>query len=315
MKARVLIVDDSPSQRSVLEEGLRRMGFAVQAVGSGLEALKAVKDDPPDAVILDVVLGGDMDGYAVCRWLRLTETTKDIAVIMLTVRGEVASKVEGLHVGADDYVPKPFDEGELEARIYAALRTKTSQKELRKRNQELEGLLHRVEMMAMTDELTGLFNRRRFVDVLKREWATAHRYKNPLTCLMVDVDHFKRVNDTHGHAFGDVVLRDLARSLSGNLREVDVPARYGGEEFSILLPHTPLSNARLVATRIIERVRQLRLDAPDGAVVPVTVSIGAASNEDGSITTAEALVDRADQALYRAKIQGRNRLVVAETST
>jgi PleD family two-component response regulator len=173
MKAKVLVVEDSKAQRDLVVTELRRRGYDVSEAAGGLAALTSIKSAPPDVVILDVVLDG-MDGYSVCRWLRLGETTRDIVVIMLTVKGEVRERVEGLHVGADDYVPKPFDMDELEARIFAALRTRNARLELRHRNTELEGLLTRTERLAMTDALTGVFNRRRFGEVLRHEWASAH---------------------------------------------------------------------------------------------------------------------------------------------
>lgn len=309
MKAKVLVVEDSPSQRSHITEILKTRGFDVRAASGGIEALKQAKTDPPDVVVLDVVMA-DMDGYSVCRWLRLTEATRDLAIIMLTVKGEVSNKVEGLNVGADDYLPKPFDGQELEARIFAALRTKGTQKELRRRNTELEDLLQRVEVMAMTDALTGLFNRRRFVDVLKREWATSKRYKNPISVLMVDIDHFKRVNDTHGHSTGDQVLKEVANVISASLRQVDVAARYGGEEFAILLPHTRLDDAAIVAGRIHEKVRSREVALEDISL-GVTVSVGAASNEDDGAQTEDELMARADAALYRAKQSGRDQVVMS----
>ena len=152
MKAKVLVVEDSKSQRESLVAMLEARGYEVKSVGGGLEALKAIKSDRPDVVILDVNLDG-MDGYSVCRWLRLGEATRDVVVIMLTVKVEVKERVEGLHVGADDYIPKPYDPEELEARMFAALRSRNARLELRQRNAELEGLLTKTEQLAMTDAL------------------------------------------------------------------------------------------------------------------------------------------------------------------
>ncbi len=301
-----MIVEDSREQRNSLTALLEGRGYEVQAVGSGLEALKATKLSQPDVIILDVVLE-DMDGYGVCRWLRLTEATRDAVIIMLTVKNDVKERVEGLHVGADDYVPKPYDGDELEARIYAALRSRSVKAELRRRNTELEGLLSRAEQVAMTDAVTGLANRRRFADVLKREWATAKRYGHPLSCAMVDVDHFKEVNDTHGHGAGDETLRRVAELVLSSVREVDLCARYGGDEFAVLMPHTPLDKAMLVMERI--RVKLLGVRASWGEEsAGVSISVGISSTEDARIATADALVEAADGALYEAKRQGRDRV-------
>lgn len=309
MKAKVLVVEDSPEQRNHLIGVLAQRGYDVQGASSGGEALRCLKLDPPDVVILDVQLG-DMDGYSVCRWLRLTERTRDIAVIMLTVKTEVRERVEGLHVGADDYLPKPYDQDELEARIYACLRSRTVRAELRSRNAELEGIISRTEHMAMSDPVTGICNRRRFMDVLKREWATARRYGHPLCCVMMDVDNFKLVNDTSGHAAGDQALRRVADLLAGSIREVDVCARYGGDEFALLLPHTPLDKGTLVLERIQRKVHAERDSWPADART-ISLSIGIASSADKEIKSAEHLLESADRALYEAKRQGKDQIAAA----
>ena len=182
MKAKVLVVEDSKTQRALVVNELQRRGLrSVRGDAGGLAALAHIKANPPDVVILDVVLDG-MDGYSVCRWLRLGEATRDIVVIMLTVKSEVKERVEGLHVGADDYIPKPYDMDELEARMFAALRSRNARLELRHRNTELEAMLTRTERLAMTDALTGVFSRRRVVELLRHEWASARRYKHPCAC-------------------------------------------------------------------------------------------------------------------------------------
>ncbi len=313
MKAKVLVVEDSKEQRRQLTEVLEQRGYEVSAVSGGVDALKAIKQSPPDVVILDVVLD-DLDGYSVCRWLRLSESLRDIVVIMLTVRNEVKERIEGLHVGADDYVPKPYDPGELEARIYAALRSRSVRRELRQRNAELEGMLTRTEQMAMTDAVTGIFNRRRFQDVLKREWATARRYKHPLSCVLVDLDFFKAVNDSHGHSAGDDVLRQVAELITGSIREVDVCARYGGDEFAVLLPHTAVDKGTLVMDRIREKLVRAKRGWGDSAK-GISLSIGIASTEDASLKSADELLEAADRALYEAKRQGRDRVVSAPLGT
>ncbi|HEX3596768.1 MAG TPA: diguanylate cyclase [Polyangiaceae bacterium] len=309
MKAKVLVVEDSKTQREALVNELEHRGYEVDAAAGGLAALSRIKADPPDIVILDVVLD-DMDGYSVCRWLRLGEATCDIVVIMLTVKIEVKERVEGLHVGADDYIPKPFDMDELEARMFAALRSRNARLELRHRNSELEGLLSRTERLAMTDALTGVYNRRRFGEMLRREWATARRYKHPLSLVLFDVDHFKAVNDGDGHAAGDEVLKNVAQIITTAIREVDVCARYGGDEFVLLLPHTAAENAVTVADRIREKLAKTRRTW-SGAACNISLSAGAASSDDATLTNPDELMESADRALYEAKRDGRDRCVVA----
>lgn len=313
LKAKLLLVEDSDVQGSHVKRCLELLGYDVIWARSGIEGLKLARTEMPDLVILDVVMA-DVDGFAVCRWLKMHSETRDIPVIMLTVRGELHDRIEGLNVGANDYLPKPFADEELEARIFAALRVRATQTELRERNQQLEAMLHHVEALAITDPLTGLFNRRRFADVLRREFAVTKRYQNALSCLMVDIDHFKRVNDRFGHDMGDRVLKEVAQSLSQNLREVDMPARYGGEEFAVLLPHTPKENALVVAERIATRVRGLSFQFRE-EVLGVTVSIGIAATTDVTGNDAEELLRMADVALYEAKRNGRDRVVVYSAAT
>lgn len=313
MKARLLLIEDSDVQGSTVKRTLETLGYSVSWARSGIEGLKLARTERPDLVILDVVMA-DVDGFAVCRWLKMTTDTRDIPVIMLTVRGEVNDRVEGLNVGANDYLPKPFADAELEARILAALRVRAAQSELRERNQQLEAMIHRVEALAITDPLTGLFNRRRFADVLRREFAVTKRYRNTLSCLMLDIDHFKLINDRHGHDFGDLVLKEVSTTLLHNIREVDLACRYGGEEFAILLPHTPKENAAIVAERIANCVRQLQPISGD-ETLKVSLSIGISSTKDITSSDADELVRAADIALYEAKRLGRDRIAIFAAET
>jgi two-component system cell cycle response regulator len=308
VKGKLLLVEDSEAQGAHIRATLERQGYEVIWAQSGIEGLKLARSDRPDLIVLDVVMQ-DMDGLAVCRWLKMSAESRDIPIIMLTVRGELQERVEGLNIGADDYLPKPFADEELDARIFAALRVKLAERELKKRNAELQGMLHHVEALAITDPLTGLFNRRRFDDVLKREFAITKRYTTPLTCLMVDVDHFKRINDLYGHDAGDRVLCGVASRLSQRLREVDTAARFGGEEFAILLPQTPKQGAMIVAERIAAVVRREHFEFVDGSA-SVTVSVGVAESRDVSGNAPESLVKAADSALYLAKSRGRDQVVL-----
>jgi diguanylate cyclase (GGDEF)-like protein len=308
MKAHLLLIDDSETQSNLIREALERLGYQVTRASSGAEGLQLARSVSPDLVLLDVVMP-DIDGFAVCRWLKMNAETRDIPVIMLTVRGAVADRVEGLNIGADDYLAKPFEDEELEARIFAALRVKAAYSELRGRNQQLESMLHSAEALAATDSLTGLFNRRRFADVLKREFAVTKRYRNTLSCIMLDLDHFKQINDRFGHDAGDQVLKEVARRIIASLREVDLAARYGGEEFVILLPHTSRKDARVVADRLLRNVSAQQFQF-GSEILTITVSIGYAGNADVASERAEDLVKAADLALYEAKNAGRNRVVM-----
>jgi len=307
-KANILLVEDSHAQGSRVKATLEQLGYLVHWTTSGIAGLKQARIERPDLVILDVVME-DMDGFAVCRWLKLHEDTRDIPVIMLTVMSEIEARVEGLQVGADDYLPKPFEDRELEARIFAALRSKAAHSELKKRNTQLEAMLHNVEALAVTDPLTGLFNRRRFTDVLRREFAISRRYHNPLSCIMVDLDRFKRINDCHGHDAGDAVLKQIGKTLGESVREVDLVTRYGGEEFAMLLPHTPTDCCVVVAERLASKIRALSFEF-QSTTVSLTASFGVATTTQIDGQDPELLVRAADTALYDAKQAGRDRVVV-----
>jgi len=309
-KAKVLLVEDDPVQASATKEILQKVGYDVILAEDGITAIKAVKTEKPDIILLDVILPG-MDGYEICRWLKIEETTKGIPVIMLTVKKELSDKISGLHIGADDYLPKPYNELELNARIYALLRTKALQDELRMKNRQLEELLHKVNYMAITDALTGLYNRRRFHDVLTSEFERARRYTTSFSLVMLDIDHFKRVNDVFGHSAGDNVLQEVASILKNSIREIDTASRYGGEEFMVILPNTARENALVVAERIRLMIGQ---HAFGGIDRNITVSIGISGMPDAKVESEEKLIRCADFALYRAKQLGRNRTVTVEAA-
>jgi len=307
VKARVLLVEDDALQANITKRILQRNGYEVFWAKDGLNAIKTIKTSELDIVLLDVVMPG-MDGYEVCRWLKLEESTRGIPVIMLTAKKDLADKISGLQVGADDYLPKPYNELELNARIYASLRTKALQDELRKKNKQLERLLDKLEKMAITDPLTGLYNRRKFHDVLSGEFERTERYLTPCSLVLLDVDHFKKVNDSFGHLAGDAVLKELADILRSSVREVDTAARFGGEEFVLVLPNTTKEDAVFTAERIRERIGKHLF--PE-VYQTVTVSIGVSGIPDRELASEDALIRCADFALYRAKEKGRNRTHVA----
>jgi diguanylate cyclase (GGDEF)-like protein len=307
-KAKILLVEDSETQAKTTKSFLEKSGYDVVWAENGMAAFKLAKTKQVDLVLLDRVLP-DMDGNEVCRWLKLDQDTRVIPIIMLTVRDSTTDKVTGLESGADDYLPKPYNEVELNARIYAALRTKTLQDELRRKNRQLEDMLTRVETLAITDPLTGLFNRRRFETILELEFKKTLRYQTPLSCLMIDIDHFKSVNDTFGHQAGDVVLKEVALLIQRNIREVDTAARWGGEEFAVLVPTINRENASAPANRILKAVGNHKF--PDITDLSITVSIGIAGIPNPQIDTGQKLVHAADLAMYEAKKKGRNRIEAA----
>ncbi|HAS53568.1 MAG TPA: diguanylate cyclase response regulator [Nitrospiraceae bacterium] len=306
-KARILLVEDTKAQATKIKNFLEVAGYDVIWVEDGMSAIKAAKSEQVDVILLDLVLP-DIDGNEVCRWLRLNEETRDIAIIMLTAKGGTPDKVAGLTAGADDYLPKPFDDVELNARIYACLRTKSLQDELKKKNKQLEDMLTQVETLAITDPLTGLYNRRRFEAILTKEFRRADRYGHPLSCFMIDADHFKLVNDKFGHHTGDTVLKEIAALILKNVREVDTAARWGGEEFMVLIPSTTKEDSLQAAARIMKAVTGHSFSA--SPEIKVTLSIGVAGLPNKAIDSEDKLIQAVDTALYEAKEKGRNRVVM-----
>jgi two-component system, cell cycle response regulator len=311
-KAKILLVEDSKGQAKTTKAFLEKNGFEVIWVEDGMAAFKLAKSSRVDVILLDRVLP-DIDGNEVCRWLKLDQDTKSIPIIMLTIKNTTADKVTGLEAGADDYLPKPYDTGELNARIYACLRTKSLQDDLKQKNRQLEDMLTRVETLAVTDSLTGLFNRRRFETILSLEFKKASRYVAPLSCMMIDIDHFKLINDEYGHRTGDVILKETAQIILKSIREVDAAARWGGEEFSVLIPNTSKENAQTPAQRILRSVANNAF--PEIGDRRITVSIGIADILDPLIDTEDKLVNAADLAMYEAKRKGRNRIEVSPEGT
>jgi diguanylate cyclase (GGDEF)-like protein len=303
-KANILLVEDDQLQAKVTKNYLEAMGYDVIWVDDGKAAIKVAKTQSVELILLDLVLP-DIDGNEVCRWLKVNQDTRSIPIIMLTVKGATTDKVTGLEAGANDYLQKPYSETELNARIYACLRTKALQDELREKNKELESALLKLEFLAITDPLTELFNRRHFEAAIENEFVRTLRYQSPTSCIMIDIDHFKRINDQYGHRAGDMVLKEIARLIKCCIREIDTAARWGGEEFSVLLPQTTQDAAVNVAQRTSRSVSDYAFTS---FTEKITVSIGIATVPEKTIDTAEKLIHASDLALYKAKANGRNRV-------
>lgn len=307
-KAKILLVEDSKAQAGLVRDFLEKNGYEVIWAENGKAAIKTAKTMSVDIILMDLMLP-DISGNEVCRWLKLDEHTRGIPIIMLTAKDAITDKVAGLEAGADDYLPKPYNEIELNARIYASLRTKALQDELRQKNRQLEDLLKQVEIMAITDQLTGIYNRRRLITILEKEFRRTKRYGISLTCMMIDIDHFKRINDKFGHQIGDAVIKETAGIIAENAREIDTVARWGGEEFIVLLPQTKKEDALQPAARILNTISEHKFpDIPDERI---TASIGIADASAPSIDTEEKLIHASDMALYDAKKRGRNRTELA----
>jgi diguanylate cyclase (GGDEF)-like protein len=241
-----------------------------------------------------------MDGVVLCHQLKSDADLRNRYVIMLTGEDDQEDKVQGLDLGADDYITKPFQYPELMARIRAAKRIVDLQKELLESNR-------RLELLSITDGLTRLHNHRHFQDELARAFEESQRYQRPLSLVIVDLDFFKKVNDTHGHAVGDEVLKAVAKIFRESIRSTDLAARYGGEEFALMLPETNLSDGIAFAEKIRSTIETTAIPTQAGPLT-ATVSIGVATVPHTRIHSAKELVVAADKALYRAKRNGRNQV-------
>ncbi|MEJ2324508.1 MAG: diguanylate cyclase [Nitrospirota bacterium] len=303
--ATILVVEDSVSQAEAVKTFLEQSGYEVHHVEDGKSAIREAVGGKVDLILLDLVLP-DMSGVEVCRWLKLNRSTRMIPILMLTSKAEVQDRVSGLEAGAEDYLSKPYSEMELNARIFALLRTKALQDELSETNARLQELLADVEMLARTDPLTKLYNRRHIQECVDREIKSAWRYGSPLCLLMIDIDRFKEINDGHGHRCGDSVLAEISCIIRDSVREVDIVGRWGGEEFVVVLPRCAKQDAEQLANRILHAVAQNEFSAvPDAKV---TVSIGVASIPEQAADNSDALLDAADRAMYMAKKEGRNKV-------
>lgn len=305
MSACLLVIDDSEAVREEVIRILRGVGLfeRFREAKDGLEGFRTLIECQADLVICDVDMPR-MDGY---KFLQLVETRPElegVPIIMLTGFMDFASKVKGLEQGASDYVTKPFDPGELVARVKVQLKIKTLQDELRKTNELLKRLTN-------IDYLTNLFNRRYLSEILEGEFLRAKRNNEFLSLIMVDIDHFKKVNDTYGHQNGDVVLASVATLVQQQLRAYDSAARYGGEEFVLLIPGTSLADGVTLAERIRQAMLEVTFPAPMEDLT-VTVSAGVSTYPSPTVDSIDALFRQADEALYRAKENGRNRVETVE---
>ncbi|MBC8199652.1 MAG: diguanylate cyclase [Desulfobacteraceae bacterium] len=299
--ARILVIDDSKLILHVAKTILGKQGHQVLLAEDGKTGLQDAATEHPDLILLDLILP-EMDGYQVCQRIKKEAVTSDIPIIMLTSRSEPADKVRGLKMGASDYVTKPFDEGELMARVNIHLQIRELHESLKERNRQLKE-------MANYNGLTGLYNHRYFQEMISKDFQRAVRYHESLSCVMLDIDHFKKFNDTYGHQTGDMVLKILGGLIKKLVRDSDLSARYGGEEFALLMYHTASKKAFLISERLRKAVEQHKFQA-DNLSLTVTISMGVASFPHPEIADAKTLIECADKALYQAKEEGRNRVIV-----
>jgi len=285
---KILIIDDSPDALAIAKRRLMTECSDVICAQDGASGLMAAKKESPDLILLDVDMP-NLSGFEVCQRLKADPDLCMIPVLFLSGSNTPEDKVHGLDLGAVDYIAKPFDVFELQARVRAALRTK-----------KLQDLL--IEH-ANIDPLTGLPNRRALMDRLGQEWARIARHGGRLSFIMADIDHFKNVNDTYGHTMGDRLLQEVAKIFAKECRNVDMPARYGGEEFAIIVPNETITDSVKLAERCRREIEKMSLSL-NRRSIGVTVSFGVAEALD--MSDIEDLIKKADAALYQAKQNGRN---------
>ena len=295
----ILVAEDNPIFQSMLRSLLGKWGYQVVMARDGNEAWRALAAErPPRMAVLDWMMPG-MDGLEVCRRVRAAGREPYVYIVLLTARNESQDLVEGMEAGADDYLTKPFHAHELRVRLRAGLRILNLQEQLMLAREALRE-------QATHDALTGLLNRAAILKALQDELARAVRNARPVAVLLADIDRFKQVNDTCGHAAGDAVLRETAAAMKSAIRSYDAIGRYGGEEFLIVLSGCDETAAHNRAERIREAVYSAPLTACQAG--PITCSIGVAWRAEAGATDADALIQEADRALYFAKGRGRNRV-------
>src|ERR1700686_3625011 len=295
-----LVVDDSAVYRKLIGDHLRSWNFEVTLAKDGAEA-QTILDKPnaPKLVLLDWVLP-DMDGTDLCKCIRAAESGTYVYVILLTSKEGRQNMLEAMQAGADDYLVKPFDELELKARLLVGKRILDLQEQLISARESMR-------RAATHDSLTGLMNRGEILAMLLRELERARREHKPVGVILGDIDHFKRVNDTLGHLFGDEALREVGRRLRAELRVYDGVGRYGGEEFLLILPNCDLPNALARANGLRESVASTPVVC-SGEERLITMSMGVAVSDCDGKNEVEMLLNRADAGLYAAKESGRNRI-------
>lgn len=290
---RILIAEDEPISRILLEDALTKWGYEVVVTKNGEEAWNILQqEDSPNLVILDWMMPG-MDGIEVSRKIRERKDDNYVYIILLTARNRPEDIIIGLDSGVDDYIVKPFFDEELRYRL-----------KIGERIIELE---QRILNLARIDYLTGLLNRRAFMERLEAEVSRANRTKGKLGLIIIDIDFFKKVNDTYGHQAGDLVLQNFAKNLTMFCRGYDFIGRYGGEEFIIGLPGADIEECSLIAERIRQQIENSHtMLAEDSISIKVTASFGITAIKNNYPYTADMLINTADNALYLAKSSGRN---------
>ena len=297
----VLVAEDDRTSAKLMTTYLSAIPCKIETAGTGAEALRIISLKKIDIVLLDIMMPV-LDGFEVCKSIKEKEETIPIQVVMITGLTDTKSKLKGIELGTDDFLVKPVNKDELRARVNALIKKKAYIDRLRER---VDGAL----VAAVTDKLTGVYNHGYLKRFIELEFKRSQRNNHHLALLMVDVDDFKRFNDTHGHQCGDQALAIVAKTLKSNIRDIDLIARYGGEEFTIVLPYADLEAAEIIADRLLQSM-SAHVAIPGAPDARLSISIGISVFPD-SCETSEALLETADASLYRAKRNGKNQYCVS----
>jgi diguanylate cyclase (GGDEF)-like protein len=304
---KVLAVEDSVIICKMYQAILSKHGYDIRMEQDPLKAMDVIREYKPHLILMDANMPG-MDGFELTRRIKSDKETENIRVIMVTADTKKQSAVKALDYGAVDFLTKPFDEEGLLARMRAHLNNKRLFDDLARANHELHALNDRLELLSITDGLTGLFNHRHFHEELIAEMERAAAADKPLSLILFDIDNFKKFNDTHGHKAGDAVLQSVGMEMMASVGDDDTAARYGGEEFAIIIPGATKEKAAEAAERLRRSIEAADFQY-DGMTLKVTISIGVAV-WDGKLSD-HRFIELADKALYESKKNGRNRVTAA----
>lgn len=296
MSQRILVVDDNAFYLRVLADILHNAGYEAYTTQDGSQVIEIVNDNPPDIILLDLIMP-KLDGFEICKLLKDNYLTKDIPIIMVTARTDSESIKKALELGVFDYIKKPIEEIEVIARVQSTLRFKEQLEQLKERS--------------LKDGLTGLYNHSFLIELFEKELTRHERSGQGLSFIMVDIDYFKKINDTYGHQSGDLVLKKLSNLLTKSVRQGDVVGRYGGEEFGIVFANSSKEEAIKACERIRRRIENYIFNVSE-TDIKATVSLGLCYKEPGKTLTCQEIIQYADKALYSAKRNGRNQLAMAD---
>jgi diguanylate cyclase (GGDEF)-like protein len=311
---RILVVDDDPTSRLIAEAAVRDLGHECFSVSDGDEAWAAVQSGRPDVVLSDWMMPG-LSGLELCQRIRSRTTGEYTYLILLTGQRSLDHALEGMSAGADDYLIKPLDPGDLQVRLIAAARVTYLHTQLARQRSELEALNTELTSIARRDQLTGLGNRMALQEEFEKLEARVTRYGHRYSIALVDIDNFKSFNDCYGHQAGDQALRAVADQLRAAARKGDSLYRYGGEEFLCVFPERAVPGGAIAVERMRVGVQKLAISHAANAIGVVTISAGLSILDPGATRPVNEVLKEADEALYRAKELGRNRVESALTST